>query len=296
MKFNIIKTKWIWLSISIVIIIIGSIFAITKGFRLDIDFKGGTNITAQIDTKFNNNDIENLVDEIIGVKPLVQKVSKEETTVSITTDVISNEQSNQIIKELKTKYSSIKEEPSIKNVQPAYTKELVNSALKSLTVGMFLILIYIWVRFRTLGISASLAAIIALMHDVLIMGAVYTMFQIPINSVFIAAILTIIGYSINDTIVIYDRIRENKKKLSRETNEDVINTSIKQTVKRSLYTSITTVLCIAIVYILAVINNQEVLKNFAFPLMIGIVSGTYSSIFIASPLWYMFSKIEKNKK
>lgn len=296
MKLNVIKTRWLWISILMVITVIGIIFAVLKGFQLDIDFKGGTNITANIGKQFSNTDIENLVEKTTKSKPLVQKVSIEETVVSITTDVISNDQSAEIVKNLKAEYTDIKEEPSVRNIQPAYTKELINSAIKAITIGVVLILLYIWVRFRTLGLSAALAAVLALLHDVIIMISVYAIFQVPINSVFIAAILTIIGYSINDTIIIYDRIRENKRKMSRDNNEEIINTSVRQTMTRSVYTSFTTVLCVFVIYVLAYINNQQVLKDFSFPLIIGIISGTYSSIFIASPLWYMLNKLGKKNK
>ncbi len=293
MKFNIIKNRYIWFAISTSIIITGIVFATIQGFKLDIDFKGGTNITANIGQQFENTDVEKMVEKITGAKPLVQKVSIEETAVSITTDVISNEDSAKIVEELKNSYKDIIEEPSVRNIQPAYTKELITSAIKAITIGVILILIYIGIRFKTLGLSSALAAVMALVHDVLIMLSIYAVFRIPINSVFVAAILTIIGYSINDTIIIYDRIRENKRKISKGDKEQIINTSVNETIKRSIYTSLTTVICIAAVYVLAYMNNQQVLKDFSFPLIIGIISGTYSSIFIAAPLWYMLSKIGK---
>lgn len=302
MKLNFIKNRYVWFALSTIIIITGVIFAITKGFKLDIDFKGGTNITANLGQKFNNVDIEKMVEKITKEKPLIQKVSIEETTVTITTDVISETESTEIVKQLKDTYKDIKDEPSVRNIQPAYTKELIGSAVKAILIGVSFIIVYIAIRFRTLGFSAAIAAALSLVHDILIMLAVYAIFRLPINSVCIAAILTIIGYSINDTVIIYDRIRENKRKTLGLNKEDLINTSISQTMTRSIYTTLTTVLCISIVYILAVINAQQVLKEFSFPLTIGIISGTYSSVFIAAPIWYMLSNRKqeiikgKNKK
>ena len=296
MKLNVIKNRYVWFAISAAIIITGIVFASTKGFKLDIDFKGGTNITANINAQFKNTDIEKIVEKTTKSKPLVQKVSAAETMVSITTDVISNEQSTEIVKALKESYKSIKDEPSVRNVQPAYTKELIASATKAIVIGVIFIIIYIAIRFKTLGVSAAIAAVLALGHDVLIMLSIYAIFRLPINSVCVAAILTIVGYSINDTVIVYDRIRENKRKILGGTKEDLINSSINQTMTRSIYTASTTVLCTSVVYILASINAQQVLKDFSFPLIIGIISGTYSSVFIASPIWYMLSKKKQEMK
>lgn len=296
MKFNIIKTRYIWYAVSAAVIITGIVFTIINGFKLDIDFKGGTNITANVGEKFDNEDIEKIVEKVIDAKPLVQKVSVEETTASITTDVISNEQSAKIVKALKTKYKDMKEEPSVRNVQPAYTKELITSATKAIVIATIFITIYIAIRFKTMGVSAALAAVVSLIHDALIMLSVYAIFKLPLNTACVAAILTIVGYSINDTVIIYDRIRENKRKVSGSSKEDLINESVTQTMTRSIYTATTTIICISAVYVLACINNQQVLKEFSFPLIIGIISGTYSSVFIASPVWYMFSeKVNKQK-
>lgn len=293
MKLNVIKNRYIWFALSTVIIITGIIFASVQGFKLDIDFKGGTNITANIGTAFNNTDIEKIVEKITKSKPLVQKVSIEETMVSITTDVISNEDSAKIVQELKTAYKDMKEEPSVRNVQPAYTQELITSAAKAVIIAVIFIIIYIAIRFKTLGWSSAIAAVLALVHDVLIMLSLYAIFKLPLNSACVAAILTIVGYSINDTVIIYDRIRENKRKTSGNDKEEMINNSVNQTMTRSIYTATTTIICITSVYVLAYMNNQQVLKDFSFPLIVGIISGTYSSIFIASPLWYMLSKMGK---
>jgi preprotein translocase SecF subunit len=134
-----------------------------------------------------------------------------------------------------------------------------------------------------------MSAIIALAHDVLVMLAVYAVFRVPLNNSFIAAMLTIVGYSINDTIIIFDRIRENKGKMHSD-DSHIIDESINQTLGRSINTSLTTLIMIVLLYVLGV----EAVKEFAFPLIIGIASGTYSSIFIASPLWYELRKLKKN--
>ncbi|OON92499.1 MAG: protein-export membrane protein SecF [Candidatus Epulonipiscium fishelsonii] len=170
---------------------------------------------------------------------------------------------------------------------PTISPEITAKAVQAVILSAILMLIYIWIRFQDLKFGTS--AVIALIHDILVMLTVYAVFRIPINNSFIAAMLTIIGYSINDTIIVFDRIRENKKLMEKSDNSIIINKSIKQTLSRSINTSLTTLIVVLLLYI---IGTSEV-KEFAFPLVIGILSGTYSSIFIASPVWY---EMKKNTK
>ncbi|MEG2235935.1 MAG: protein translocase subunit SecF [Clostridia bacterium] len=289
------KYRYVFLILSLIIIVSGITYGFATGFRFDIDFKGGTKIQVDLKQEFNNTDIEKLVNNITGIKPLVQKMSGGQSSVSITTDVITEEVSNKIIEELKLKYPNM-DEPSTRNVQPSFGKELIESAIIAIVVSLLAILLYICVRFKVLGITAGITAIISLIHDALIIIAIYGVFKFPINSTFVAVLLTIIGYSINDTIIIYDRIRENKRKVTKSSDlKDTINISIAQTMKRTLYTSLTTIAAILIVYIFALFNNQEVLKEFSLPLTLGIITGTYSSIFIASSLWYILDNLKFNK-
>lgn len=289
------KYRWVAIVFSLLVIIGGITYGMLTGYRFDIDFKGGLVIEADLKEEFNNVDIQNMVKEITLTDPLVQTITGGENRVTITTDPINNEKQQEIIDALKQKYTNM-EEPSTRNITPAYGKDLINSALLAVGVSIALILIYICIRFKTLGVSAAISAILALVHDVLFLIAIYGIFKFPINSVFIAVVLTIVGYSINDTIVIYDRIRENKKKiaLSKDT-KSTINVSLNQTMKRTLFTSITTVAVVIIMYVLAYMNGQQVLMQFSLPLCIGVIIGTYSSVFIAAPIWYMFSNIKLGK-
>ena len=161
---------------------------------------------------------------------------------------------------------------------PAMGAEIRNRAIIAVLIASVMMLIYISVRFETVF---GIAAIISLLHDVLFVVAIYAIFNITISSSFIAAILTIVGYSINDTIVVFDRVRENVKREKSKDHFDTINTSVTQTLSRTLNTSITTLIVIAALYVLGVSS----IKDFAFPLLVGISVGTYSSIFIASPVW-----------
>lgn len=288
--------RYICFAFSLLVIIGGIVFGVIKGYKFDIDFKGGTKIEAELKSEFKNEDLEKIVSEITGSKPLVQQVSNGDNKVIITSDVMSEEQANSVVNALKEKFPNMSE-PSTRNVQPSYGKELLESAILAVCVALVLILLYITIRFKTLGFTAAITAIIALLHDALFIIAIYGIFGLTINTSFVAVVLTIIGYSINDTIIIYDRIRENKKKVSKSKDDkDTINKSISQTIKRTIYTSLTTVTVILVVYIMALIDHQQVLKEFSLPLVIGVLVGTYSSIFIAPSLWYVFDNLASKFK
>ncbi len=300
MKIDFLKYRYVFFAFSLLVIIGGITFGLVTGFKFDIDFKGGTKIEVDLKEDFNNNDIENIVKETVGKTALVQKMTGGTSSVTITTDVMSEDESDKVVEGLKNKYTNMGE-PSVRNVQPSYGNELLNSALLALGVAVVLILLYIGIRFKTLGFTAAITAIIALVHDALFVIAIYGIFKLPINSTFVAVILTIIGYSINDTIIIYDRIRENRRKVTKSSDmKDTINRSLNQTMKRTIYTSLTTIVAILVVFVFALVNNQTVLKEFSLPLTIGVLVGTYSSIFIASSLWYtldsVVSKFSKDKK
>ena len=294
------KHRYLFIIFSLVIIIGGITYGLITGYEYDIDFKGGTKIEVDLKENFDNNEIASIVSNITGQNPLVQKLSSGDSTVSITSDVMSEEQSQKVVDALKERYPNM-DEPSTRNVQPSYGKELLESALLAVVVAIIIILLYITIRFKVLGFTAAVTATLSLLHDALFIIAIYGIFKLPINTSFVAVILTIIGYSINDTIIVYDRIRENNRKVVKATDEkDIINQSISQTMRRTVYTSLTTIIVILIVYIFALINHQQVLIEFSLPLTIGILVGTYSSIFIASSLWYMLdgvvAKISSNKK
>lgn len=299
MNINFLKHRYLFIIFSLLIIVGGITYGLVTGYKFDVDFKGGTKIEANINEEFDNNEIQEIVANIIGENPLIQKVTGGNNAVSITANPMDEEVSDKVVEALKARYVNM-DEPSVRNVQPSYGKELLNSALIAVVVAVALILIYVAIRFKTLGFSAAITAIIALIHDVLFIIAIYGIIKFPINTTFIAVALTIIGYSINDTIIVYDRIRENKRKVNRSKDLlETINLSISQVLGRTIVTSLTTVVAVIVVYIFALINNQQTLKEFSLPLIIGVIVGTYSSLFIASSLWYSLDKIIdkfKNKK
>ncbi len=283
------KTK-IWFSVSLVVILIGVVFTFTKGYNLGIDFMGGTLATIEMGEDVTTQDKE-IVDDILmefdenATYNMANNTQIEIRSNTITEDDVS-EVFEAIIEEFQLEDDALLSESK---VGPSVGNELKQKAIKALAVATILMLIYIAIRFE---LTFGIAAIIALLHDVLITLSVFVVFDIPINTPFIAAMLTIVGYSINDTIVVFDRIRENLKKMKGEDIKKVTNISISQTITRSINTSLTTLFTIVAVYILV-----PAVRDFSFPLIIGILSGVYSSIFIASPIWVMLkSRKIKNLK
>lgn len=178
---------------------------------------------------------------------------------------------------------------SVDTVTATVGSETARNAVVASAIAVLLMLIYITFRFE---FYFGLSAIIALLYDITIVIGVYALFQIQVNAPFIAAILTILGYSINDTIVVFDRIRENETRIGMRDINELVNVSVSQTLKRSINTVVTTLLAILALYIFGV----EAIRSFALPLIVGIVSGCYSSIFVASPLWVQFQKRFPNSK
>ena len=177
----------------------------------------------------------------------------------------------------------------VDNVDATVGDELRAQALTATLIAAALMLIYIAIRFE---FRTGVAAVICLLHDVLVMLTVYLVLRIPVNSNFIAAILTIVGYSINNTIVVFDRVRENYNKNKRGDLAELVNTSIKQTLGRSINTTITTLLPVVMLFIVGVPS----IRQFTIPLMVGLLAGTYSSVLLAGPIWVGLKKIGKGKK
>ncbi|MPN06706.1 hypothetical protein SDC9_153962 [bioreactor metagenome] len=194
--------------------------------------------------------------------------------------------------ELKKAFPDAQLELSESNVvQPFIGKRFLTNGLIALGLTSLFIIIYVRFRFKKIsGLSAGVIGLIALVHDVLVVFFIFVIFKMPINDSFIAVTLTIIGYSINDTIVIYDRIRENKPYFEKKTFEELVDTSINQSLSRSINTSITTGISILIVCILAFAYNIDSIKTFAIPMLVGVISGCYSTVCLAGPMLVMWHK------
>jgi len=266
--------------VSLILVLFSLFFVLFKGLNYGIDFKGGT----LIEVRIQNNDIRvsdirdslnklNLGD--INVKNFGEK---SDFLIKIEKKLNNNDS---LISEIKTSLDQdLNEEVNYRRVEsvgPKVSAELLKSGIISIGLALLMMLFYIWFRFEW---QFSLGSIIALFHDVIITLGIFSLLSIEINLSIVAAVLTIVGYSMNDTVVIYDRIRENLSKFNKLEIDQVSNLSVNETLSRTLITSVTTLLALFSIFIL----GGEILKGFSFAMILGVIIGTYSSIFVASPV------------
>lgn len=290
-NINFIKIRKIAYIISIVVFLIGGGIFIARGYNYGIDFTGGTMMHVDMHKVVDQDKLKSFLkkNDVAGEVIYAGKANKE---VIVRTRKHLDRASREKLLEAMHKEYKIDKKKDIKEFNdfgPSIGKLLRQNAIKALTIAAVLMLVYIRIRFRKWRFGG--AALIGVIHDVLIMLAFYSIFYYEISNPFIAAILTVFGYSINDTIVIFDRIRENNKYLKKGAVADVINKSINSTLSRSIVTSLTTM----IVMVPLLIFTSDVIRSFTIPLMIGVATGTYSSVFICGSLYYDFTNLFTGK-
>ena len=299
-KFNYIRArKYILIVVSTVVVIgIGS-FAI-QGFNPDVDFTGGTTMQIEFEDALDANE-RTISDEMLDriIETAESATYDDGSAVGASVSIAQRADGTQVLFKLSeldldgrtAVFEALQKEfglsdgdlISASNVGATVSGEIRRNAVIASVVAILLMLVYISIRF---DLNSGLAAVVCLAHDVFVTIVAYSLFGIPLNTTMIAALLTILGYSINATIVIFDRIRENRKKLSMTNFEHVVNVSIHQTFLRSLNTTLTTFLTIATLFVLGVPS----IRQFALPLMVGIVAGMFSSVFLAGNLWAILNK------
>ncbi|MBE6052060.1 MAG: protein translocase subunit SecF [Clostridium sp.] len=283
---KVVERKKIWFSISLLVIIVGLGFMITQGLNIGIDFKGGSKIVLELGNDFDKQEVDEIVKKYASdaVTNTVDETQYEIKALNLDSANVSN-----IVNEVKEKYQLGDDVlVSQDEIGASIGQDLTEKSSIALLIAFASMLVYIAIRFEfTFGI----ASLVGLIHDILITLSIYAIFNITINTPFIAAILTIIGYSINATIVIFDRIRENSKKSRRASNIEIVDKSVNQTLRRCINTTLTTLFTIVCVYAFV-----PAVREFAFPIIVGILSGTYSSIFIAPSIWYVIKgRVHKKK-
>jgi len=267
---------------SLIIFVTSVIFILFKGLNYGIDFKGGT----LIELRSNNTDasaIRSLLNNMnlgdVNVKKFGQdgdyliKVEQKEDDRNKIIPQIKKNLSNNLNSEINFR--------RVENVGPKVSKELLQSGIIAISLSLAAMLFYIWIRFEW---QFSIGSIIALFHDVVITLGIFSVLSLEINLSIIAAVLTIVGYSMNDTVVIYDRIRENLNKYNKLNINEITDLSINDTLARTIITSVTTLLALLSIFIL----GGEILRGFSFAMILGVIIGTYSSIFVASPILKFF--------
>ncbi len=276
---QIIQKRKIFYIISLLIIIPGLVSLVFQGLNQGIDFKGGSILHVKMSSSVTSAEVRSVLSDFDLDRSEVQKSGDE---FYVRTEVLTQEKTNEIMGALKTEFEQVTFLSS-DTVGATIGSELTRNAFLALGIAAVLMLLYITIRFEwTFGV----AAVLAIIHNVLVVLGVFSIMQWEINTAFIAAILTVIGYSINDTIVIFDRVRENMKRTKRQDYEELLNKSITQTLNRS----INTVLTSAFTLVALLLLGGATIKFFVAAMLIGFVVGAYSSIFIASPLWYEIKK------
>ena len=282
------------------------VFCGVFGVKMDVEFKGGSMITLAYEGDADLNDLKSTISTELNKSSLTLQTGSDisgNQTLTVTlpgSDTLTTEELDSLLATLNEQYpDNAFVQNEVSNVDATIGKEFMLKSIVALVAACVLILLYVAYRFRRIGgLKAGSTAIVALLHDMLVVFGVFVILRIPLNGNFIAALLTILGYSINDTVVIYDRIRENsalysKKQLSLA---ELVNLSVNQSFARSLMTSITTCLALGVVCIVSVIYRLDSIYSFAFPLLFGMVSGVYSTICIATPLWVDWKTKKKAAK
>lgn len=299
MDLKVIKNRKIYLTITAIVMIVSILLLTFKGLNYGIDYTGGTMIQITTEAKIQPGDVQNKVMGDSRIEALnlgehaVQLFNPGEAKSGaiIKTRLLDDAEEKIILDVFTEKIGAFsKDDLQVQKVGPAIGKELLRNALYSLVIAALLMLIYISFRFQ---FKSGVAAVFALLHDVLIVLGFFALTQKEIDGPFLAAILTLVGYSINDTIVIFDKIRENmRQRRNKDTFYDVVNTSINQSLRRTINTSVTT-----LVAILALLFfGGSSIYNFTLAITIGLVAGTYSSIFIASPIWAIWETATEGKR
>ncbi|MCI5648265.1 MAG: protein translocase subunit SecD [Fusicatenibacter sp.] len=298
-KLAFVEHRKIYFTISVILMLIVPagmlVMNAVKGSPLNfgLDFKGGTSVTVPFNEDYTIAELES------EVQPLVQNVTKDSdiqmtkvvdsNSVIIKTRSLTLEERETLYNDLESEFGVDVSNITFDNISSTISKEMSTNAMKAVIISVICMLLYIWLRFRDIRFASS--AILALIHDIAVVFGFYVLSKISVGNTFIACMLTILGYSINSTIVIFDRIRENMPNLKRESIEELVDRSITDTLTRSIYSSLTTFVMIFMLFLLGVSS----IRDFAAPLMVGIISGAYTSVCLTGSLWYVMKHYGKKK-
>lgn len=295
---NFFGKRWIFFGISIAIMIVGIIGMFTNGVKLDLQFKGGAMLKYTYEGTIDADKVGDIASALLE-RPVTTNL-----TADLATDTeklvinIAGDYGLDAAMQTKLESSLSKEFPDAKlkldestMVEPYFGKKFLTNGIIALLLSSVLVMMYVWFRFSKIGgLSAGAMAIVALCHDVAVVFFTCVLFKIPIGDSFIAVALSIIGYSVNDTIVIYDRIRENRLAFPSVPVDHITNLSISQSITRSINTNIAVFISVGMIYVMAFSHGINSIQSFALPMAIGAISGCYSTICIAGPLWVMWQK------
>lgn len=303
-QYDIIGNRKKFFLFSTVLIVFILLFSLVFGVEMDIQFKGGAMLTYGYEGEASLSGLQSDIEAVLGSKVTLQTGSSMATgaqtlTISMAgTQTVETAQVEQLNDALSKAYPEMNfRQLSMNNVDPTIGGEFFSKSIVAVVAASVLILVYIAVRFKNIGgWPAGCMAIVALVHDLIVVYGVFVLMRVPLNGNFIAVLLTILGYSINDTVVIYDRVRENRRLYGNTMDfAALVNTSINQSLTRSVKTTVTTMLALGTVCVVSLVYGLDSIFTFAFPLIIGMISGVYSTVCIAGPLWVEW-ELRKKKK
>lgn len=303
-QYDIIGNRKKFFLFSTVLIVFILLFSLVFGVEMDIQFKGGAMLTYGYEGEAPLSGLQSDIEAVLGSKVTLQTGSSMATgaqtlTISMAgTQTVETAQVEQLNEALSKAYPEMNfRQLSMNNVDPTIGGEFFSKSIVAVVAASVLILVYIAIRFKNIGgWPAGCMAIVALVHDLIVVYGVFVLMRVPLNGNFIAVLLTILGYSINDTVVIYDRVRENRRLYGNTMDfAALVNTSINQSLTRSVKTTVTTMLALGTVCVVSLVYGLDSIFTFAFPLIIGMISGVYSTVCIAGPLWVEW-ELHKKKK
>ncbi len=303
-QYDIIGNRKRFFLFSTVLIVFILLFSLVFGVDMDIQFKGGAMLTYGYEGEASLSAIQSDIEAALGSRVTLQTGSSIATgaqtlTISMPgTQTVETTKVEQLSEVLTEAYPEMNfRQLSMNNVDPTIGGEFFSKSIVAVVAASILILVYIAVRFKNIGgWPAGCMAIVALIHDLTVVYGVFVLMRVPLNGNFIASLLTILGYSINDTVVIYDRVRENRRLYGNTMDfATLVNTSINQSLMRSIKTTVTTLLALGTVCVVSLVYGLDSIFTFAFPLIIGMISGVYSTVCIAGPLWVEW-ELHKKKK
>ncbi len=293
LRFDFFKNRYAFLLVSIVLIVFGTVFGFINGVELDISFRGGSILQYSYDGELSPGEAEDVIQTALG-QPVTAQVTEDFATSSTSlivqvagTESLTVEEQQLIRETLVNAFPDLNvEAEDIQTVDPFIGREMFIRGLLAILVASALIVAYVWIRFRTIsGPSAGVFALFALLHDVIIAFLVFVVMRAALDDNVIAVVLSILGWSVNDTIVTYDRIRENARNHGKLSIVDNVNLSVHQSLSRSIHTSVCAFIAVAIAYVFALLYGIESVREFSLPMMIGIIAGSVSSILMASQFW-----------
>ncbi len=288
-QFDFVGRRKVMAIVSVAILVLAVVLSLVVGVKMDTVFKGGTQVQYSYTGTLDKEAVEKLAEKELGAGVTVDITNSGETQIlkMEQAEVLDPEEQEALLTAFQKAFADNKiESLEVRALESSMGQSFFIKCLAALVLAMVLLIVWVGIRFRKIGgISAGLAGVYALAVDMTVAYLAFVIFQIPLNDNFVAVMLTILGYSLNDTIVIFDRIRENRGKMGQASIGEVVNLSLNQSLGRAISTSISTIIAMACVAVVAVIMNLDAILSFAVPMLFGLVSGSLSSLFLCTPLW-----------